>query len=242
MTLVTKIPRWLLRQLVMPGGARFEKRKPLELRASLSPRLMARVRCAVCSEITYSGDRTVHNGICYHQICFAAWDADRKRRLQPLGTVDNPFGAIIPATVMSKADVPPGNLGQSLYRYWVGSRMSGVDYALCRVCRTPVQSSDRMTFHKLETKFRVAGHSCQQLIDKVIPLLVARHQCVICRATTDCTRFGFPICSDGCEINWRFNQNDHLALKVAIANLRAGLLQAENQTNGFERENGAPTL
>jgi hypothetical protein len=115
----------------------------------------------------------------------------------------------------TEAEVPKGNLEESMYQYWVGAIeeegiMKGVytSRATCRACGEIVHGSMGRQIHKIQsTKYYKAGDSCMKVISLAIRDLVHLHNCFVCRTITSKKHYGVPICSPACHRVWRFDES-----------------------------------
>lgn len=88
-----------------------------------------------------------------------------------------------------------GNLGNEMYRYFMGSDEQSLFYT-CRGCLIPEGSKAASTRH---------FDNCRRLCN-AIEMRVSREQtCVICNTSTQRKCWNLYLCSDLCIIKWRFS-------------------------------------
>jgi hypothetical protein len=219
-----EVPRWILKNLLVPRGVRLDKKVRFD-----EARQRATIKCSVCLMDTFPGERLLRGGLLYHRPCH-----DRKFS----GELDDPTntsgltrGGIV-IRPQKDAEVQ-GNLGDAEYHHWIGSRLSTSTFAMCRCCRKVTNSSNERQLHKLEKQ--TAGLPCCVILRQAMRMIAPKHRCVICGKSALDMHYGVNICDWWCANDWKFKTDDHLDLKIAITNIRAGLLQAER--NKFRKEN-----
>jgi hypothetical protein len=131
----------------------------------------------------------------------------------------------------TEAEVPKGNLEESMYQYWIGdikepNVLAGVytAKATCRACGEVVHGSIGRQVHKQQsTKYYKAGDNCMKVISLAIRDLVHLHNCFICKTITTKKHYGVPICSPACHKVWRFDdKRTYPELEIAMLPYWAG--------------------
>ena len=102
----------------------------------------------------------------------------------------------------------PGNLPGSEYELWKGSSLSAATYANCRLCAKLANSREERAAH-------IRGTMCAKEIRMIARLLLRDHKCVICDGKTHAKIYGFPICSQKCLADWRFDYGDSASFREA---------------------------
>jgi hypothetical protein len=89
-----------------------------------------------------------------------------------------------------------GNLGNEMYRYFVGSPDDKSLFFTCRGCLNQESGKADASRH---------FNHCRQLISAIEERIRRDKVCVICNKGTSASCWGIPLCSPFCVCKWRFS-------------------------------------
>lgn len=192
------LPNYILRRYSEPGGVRLPKRITLEPIAGI---------CPVCEKNVlfrkFNGTEQVdgcqQNGAFYHYVC----------RPRP---AYNEYG---PPARHDDDRVPPGNLSNEEYRYWIGCSESDYIFAMCRACRKSRYGKLEREQHFKDPDFLVNGDPCTTRLVNAYKQLADSTLCLICKEKRyGRARWGVPLCeSSDCIRKWKFGQERYIMLE-----------------------------
>lgn len=231
------VPTWYLRNQCGQGPTpRLEARPQLPT----PERHVGMTVCGVCLTATEAGNRTITNYMgrrrVLHIECFRRVNPSKGIHIdftdpaymgmtneERASVVINATGASKPYTGNAQ-QVCRGNLGDSIYKYWVGAPVTNADFAMCRACRMIVDTPAKILFHK-EQRDRQTKLPCMYLLTATYKILKSRGMCLMCGVRTFGERYGIPICGAFCEYKWKFGQQVNAAVASQLFEVRKKLVE-----------------
>ena len=207
--LVTSVPLWLLRGILLPGGTRQEPRPKITKWHEIE----ANPRCAVCDFNVPFTERAVVNGITYHMDC---WQRKNKAAQSRIISPEEFRASFVDTSGIRLGDEDedkngemPGNLGDAEYHLWVGTRLPESDFAMCRACKFITHGSHIRALHKMDATRYIGGKPCWNIISQICKIAQMKNRCMVCKTPCAKARWGVHLCGWRCANEWKFNQEVH---------------------------------
>src|SRR5579863_9482135 len=143
---VLEVPFWVLENILYPRGVRLEHRT-----IYTEPT----VRCSVCLLGVDAGDRVVvrknQRDVAYHQSCYRSQIQTDLGYTNTSGVGPKVYPVeIIRLNGSNKDRELTGNLGDSEYHLWIGSRLVDNTLAICRCCKKACNGQAERSLHKVD--------------------------------------------------------------------------------------------
>lgn len=175
-------PLWLLRQTILPYGARLQKNKPKweEPKKPIYTSGFGRVGPSRPLWDRKTGETTW-------------WENGKQYRFN--------FTTQKPELIESKEPPQIGNLDNGEYFKWIGREHKSMTFATCRACGFVAMSKDQRRDHG----------ECGKLLTEAYRLLRKDKKpdggyiCVVCDSSTPNLSWGVPVCFT-CKDTWRFGR------------------------------------
>lgn len=217
------IPRWQIRNMTHPMGARLPK-KPIW--TFVSPYAYQRDKCRLCNQ--HSNSWTWWEPT-REMLCTRCVEAKKAARRNEFDTFDwrRQGRGFVPANAITMEVA--GNLDNMEYRYWVGNRKLATGFtsqqAMCRRCREYTYSPDDREKHKGRFK-----ESCTIALGMAYRELLKKQdrRCIVCGTKCDTQCWGIPMHKEGsCRDRWRFDYQQYPMLELALRQCNMDVLTPE---------------
>lgn len=195
-----KIPLWQLRNMCYSTGGR------------LVSRPLWKKPVAICENPGCSNE--LHNSHYMDAGKRVCWDCWQKRtKVSHVSPYTPPYNPTSYQLI--------GNLQDSDYRIWVGSKTSYETLSMCRRCRDYCYGDKERKAHK--EKFPV---TCGRYLTDAYKVLLAKtpRRCVVCRQECFTLRWGIPLHhTNSCLDEWKYGRQYHSALQLALQAVGGGM-------------------
>lgn len=198
---LNKIPDYILRQALQPWGRRFPKRPervpwPVpswEVKSFTRSQEIIK-KCTACNLEIFGGGVFHEGGVQYHFQCEPEYLPMRRTSW--------------------KEEIPKGNLEDSEYRFWVGSRAESAGFAMCRCCHKFVYTKHERITHK---QMEGGKEPCTKRLTDAYKLLHPHNKCVVCEEQTFSQHWGVPLCKTAsCIKRFMFETSYWWQLEMAL--------------------------
>lgn len=98
--------------------------------------------------------------------------------------------------------IPDGNLDDSEYRFWVGSRTKSSEFCSCRACHVFMYTAGERIRHKQVPK---GVEPCTVRLTAAYRNLLLGNKCIVCEGATYNAKWGVPLCQmKSCITRFKF--------------------------------------